>query len=80
GALKLVDKVLRAPLGMKTLDPSGLQYRPVYEHSNDSTDAAIAKGLNDRQKLESGVQLYIRSLRSTIKCAVERIRCRGNER
>ncbi|KAJ7893566.1 amylo-alpha-1,6-glucosidase-domain-containing protein [Mycena leptocephala] len=46
GALKLVDKVLRAPLGMKTLDPSGLQYRPVYHNSNDSTDAAIAKGLN----------------------------------
>ncbi|KAJ7245146.1 glycoside hydrolase family 13 protein [Mycena haematopus] len=45
-ALKLADKVLRAPLGMKTLDPSDLQYRPVYDNSNDSTDAAIAKGLN----------------------------------
>ncbi|KAJ7862547.1 hypothetical protein B0H13DRAFT_2566296 [Mycena leptocephala] len=54
GALKLVGKVLRAPLGMKTLDPSGLQYRPVYDNSNDSTDAAIAKGLNYHQKLESG--------------------------
>jgi glycogen debranching enzyme len=57
GALKLADKVLRAPLGMKTLDPSDLQYRPVYDNSNDSTDAAIAKGLNYHQKLESGVQL-----------------------
>lgn len=46
GALKLADKILRAPLGMKTLDPSDLQYRPVYDNSNDSTDAAIAKGLN----------------------------------
>ncbi len=45
-ALKLADKVLRAPLGIKTLDPSDLQYRPVYDNSNDSTDAAIAKGLN----------------------------------
>ncbi|KAJ7634145.1 glycoside hydrolase family 13 protein [Mycena polygramma] len=45
-ALKLADKVIRAPLGMKTLDPSDLQYRPVYDNSNDSTDAAIAKGLN----------------------------------
>jgi glycogen debranching enzyme len=46
GALKLADKILRAPLGMKTLDPSDLQYRPIYDNSNDSTDAAIAKGLN----------------------------------
>ncbi|KAJ6581356.1 glycoside hydrolase family 13 protein [Mycena capillaripes] len=45
-ALKLADKILRAPLGMKTLDPADLQYRPVYDNSNDSTDAAIAKGLN----------------------------------
>lgn len=46
GALKLADQVLRGPLGMKTLDPIDLQYRPVYDNSNDSTDAAIAKGLN----------------------------------
>ncbi|KAJ7281772.1 glycoside hydrolase family 13 protein [Mycena rebaudengoi] len=46
GALKLADQVLRAPLGMKTLDPADLQYRPIYDNSNDSTDAAIAKGLN----------------------------------
>ncbi|KAF9045811.1 glycoside hydrolase family 13 protein [Hymenopellis radicata] len=45
-ALKLADEVLRAPLGMKTLDSRDLQYRPVYDNSNDSTDAAIAKGLN----------------------------------
>jgi glycogen debranching enzyme len=46
GALKFADKVLRGPLGMKTLDPIDLQYRPVYDNANDSTDAAIAKGLN----------------------------------
>ncbi|KIY52794.1 glycoside hydrolase family 13 protein [Fistulina hepatica ATCC 64428] len=46
GALRLADKVLRAPLGMKTLDPSDMRYRPNYDNSDDSTDAAIAKGLN----------------------------------
>lgn len=46
GALQLADKVLRGPLGMKTLDPKDMQYRPNYDNSNDSTDAAIAKGLN----------------------------------
>ncbi|KAI3619877.1 glycogen debranching enzyme [Moniliophthora roreri] len=45
-ALQLADKVLRGPLGMKTLDSIDLQYRPVYDNSNDSTDASIAKGLN----------------------------------
>ncbi|KAJ7077886.1 glycoside hydrolase family 13 protein [Mycena belliarum] len=46
GALKTADKVLRAPLGMKTLDSADLQYRPIYDNQNDSTDSAIAKGLN----------------------------------
>ncbi|CCM02450.1 uncharacterized protein FIBRA_04549 [Fibroporia radiculosa] len=46
GALKLADQILRAPLGMRTLDPSDLQYRPYYDNSNDSVDPAIAKGLN----------------------------------
>ncbi|KAI0923791.1 hypothetical protein AcV5_009241 [Taiwanofungus camphoratus] len=45
-ALKLADQVLRAPLGMKTLDPSDMQYRPYYDNANDGTDPAIAKGLN----------------------------------
>ena len=46
GALKLADEILRGPLGMATLDPSDMQYRPYYGNSNDGTDAAIAKGLN----------------------------------
>jgi len=46
GALQLADKVLRGPIGMKTLDPIDLQYRPNYDNSNDSNDAAVAKGLN----------------------------------
>lgn len=46
GALKLADKVLRGPLGMKTLDSKDMQYRPVYDNANDGDDPAIAKGLN----------------------------------
>ncbi|CAL1714662.1 unnamed protein product [Somion occarium] len=45
-ALKLADQVLGGPLGMKTLDPADLQYRPYYHNSTDGDDAAIAKGLN----------------------------------
>ena len=46
GALKLADKVLRGPLGMKTLDPIDLQYRPYYDNANDGNDPSIAKGWN----------------------------------
>ncbi|KAG2068753.1 glycoside hydrolase family 13 protein [Suillus decipiens] len=45
-ALHLADQVLRSPLGMKTLDPSDMQYRPHYDNSNDTTDQRVAKGLN----------------------------------
>lgn len=46
GALKIADKVLRSPMGMKTLDPNDSQYRPNYDNSNDSYDPSVAKGLN----------------------------------
>jgi len=45
-ALQLANQILRGPLGMKTLDPSDMQYRPYYNNSNDSADATVAKGLN----------------------------------
>lgn len=48
-ALKLADKALGGPLGMATLDPSDLQYRPFYDNANDGDDASIAKGLNYHQ-------------------------------
>jgi len=49
GALKLADEVLRGPLGMKTLDPVDMQYRPYYDNANDSDDPATAKGRNYHQ-------------------------------
>lgn len=48
-ALKLADKALRGPIGMATLDPNDLQYRPHYDNANDSTDPSISKGLNYHQ-------------------------------
>lgn len=45
-ALKTTDRLLRSSLGMKTLDPSDLQYRPIYDNSNDSADSLVAKGWN----------------------------------
>ncbi len=45
-ALKLVEDTLIGSLGMKTLDPTDWNYRPVYDMSNQTTDFATAKGFN----------------------------------
>lgn len=49
GALRLADDVIRGPLGMRTLDPSDLNYRPYYINSEDSEDFATSKGRNYHQ-------------------------------
>ncbi len=59
-SLKLADQILRSPLGMKTLDPADMQYRPVYDNSNDSTDPTIAKGLNYHNVCISPLPFFIK--------------------
>ncbi|KAL5052147.1 hypothetical protein BDW71DRAFT_170264 [Aspergillus fruticulosus] len=49
GALAIADSVLAGPLGMATLDPSDLNYRPDYSNAEDSTDFATSKGRNYHQ-------------------------------
>lgn len=48
-AINIVDKVLRGPVGMRTLDPSDYNYRPYYNNGEDSDDFATSKGRNYHQ-------------------------------
>lgn len=48
-ALWVADQNLRGPVGMRTLDPSDLNYRPNYINSDDSDDFHTAKGRNYHQ-------------------------------
>jgi glycogen debranching enzyme len=49
GALEIADKVLRGPYGMRTLDPSDLEYHPDYINSDDSDNFHTAHGRNYHQ-------------------------------
>lgn len=48
-AINIADKVLRGPIGMRTLDPSDYNYRPYYNNGEDSDDFATSKGRNYHQ-------------------------------
>lgn len=48
-SIEMADKYLRGPIGMRTLDPSDLNYRPYYHNSENSTDFATSKGRNYHQ-------------------------------
>lgn len=48
-AINEADKILRGPVGMRTLDPSDYNYRPYYNNGEDSDDFATSKGRNYHQ-------------------------------
>lgn len=48
-AISRADQLIRGPVGMATLDPGDLNYRPYYNNGEDSTDFATSKGRNYHQ-------------------------------
>ncbi|KAI7358688.1 glycoside hydrolase family 13 protein [Hortaea werneckii] len=46
GAVEMVDRYLRGPTGMATLDPGDLEYHPDYLNWDDSDNFQTAKGRN----------------------------------
>lgn len=48
-AISRADRFIRGPVGMATLDPDDLNYRPYYNNGEDSTDFKTAKGRNYHQ-------------------------------
>lgn len=48
-AIDIADKIIKGPVGMRTLDPSDYNYRPYYNNGEDSTDFATSKGRNYHQ-------------------------------
>lgn len=48
-AISRADQIIRGPVGMATLDPGDLNYRPYYNNSEDSTDFLTSKGRNYHQ-------------------------------
>ncbi|KAI8992417.1 glycogen debranching enzyme [Pilobolus umbonatus] len=49
GCIRICQKALLGPLGMRTLDPTDQQYRPNYINSDDSDDFLTSKGRNYHQ-------------------------------
>ncbi|KAJ5115314.1 hypothetical protein NUU61_001073 [Penicillium alfredii] len=47
--LSIADAAILGPVGVATLDPSDLNYRPYYNNSEDSADFATSKGRNYHQ-------------------------------
>ncbi|KAJ5887595.1 Glycogen debranching enzyme [Penicillium taxi] len=63
-ALSIADSTILGPVGVATLDPSDLNYRPYYNNSEDSTDFSTSKGRNYHQGPEWVWQrgYYLRAL------------------